>query len=585
MTGWCIAVGVESGGGPAAAAAARWPRRSGVRSVDLPGDHGSFLRQQLRRAGRSGGLAPRSCARCWTEPGGSFAVSREALASRPCRSSWSPTRRPASRPEVADKRGIVVVPLQVVIGADVYDEGSDGATPELVAAALKEFRPVSTSRPTPAALLEVYEDCVRQGATEIVSVHLSSDMSGTFESAQLAARDASVPVVPVDSRQVGVATGYAALSAADVVDAGGSAEEAADAAPRAGRAAAGRCSTWTRWSTCGAAGGSVPPPRCSAGRWRSSRCWRSPTAGSRPWSGCAPRPGRWPGWRSWRCRRPGPTRSTSPSRTWPARSGPLSCRTKLAARLADNLDGREVWCGELGAVLGAHVGPGMLAVCVAPLLYRLTRRPEPRARPQAGGAAGLSTGAGRRPRRRSPDLPRFVACAPDDPAPSTRPPCPAGSRCSVTSSPGCDRPARSRRRPPSRPTSPWWDEHTRPAAPRRPPRRRRRRRDRSRGVVPTPGRHAARRSRSARGARPAPGIRAGPDHARARPARGRWRCSSRSGLAVTCWWLVRGWRRSGLRAGGRSRPRPGARRRRWSEPLATAPRPARRRRAARRPAR
>ena len=133
-------------------------------------------------------------------------------------------------PELADKRGIVVVPLQVVIGADVYDEGADGATPELVAAALKEFRPVSTSRPTPAALLEVYEECARAGATEIVSVHLSADMSGTFESAQLAAREASVPVVPVDSRQVGVATGYAALSAADVADAGGSAAEAADAA-------------------------------------------------------------------------------------------------------------------------------------------------------------------------------------------------------------------------------------------------------------------------------------------------------------------------------------------------------------------
>jgi DegV family protein with EDD domain len=41
---------------------------------------------------------------------------------------------------------------------------------------------------------------------------------------------------------------------------------------------------------------------------------------------------------------------------------------KLAERLADNLEGRDVWCGELGAVLGAHVGPGMLAVCVAPLL-------------------------------------------------------------------------------------------------------------------------------------------------------------------------------------------------------------------------
>ena len=79
-------------------------------------------------------------------------------------------------------------------------------------------------------LLEVYEAAARDGAKEIVSVHLSGDMSGTFESAQLAARQSPVPVVTVDSRQVGVATGYAALAAADVVDAGGTAEEAADAA-------------------------------------------------------------------------------------------------------------------------------------------------------------------------------------------------------------------------------------------------------------------------------------------------------------------------------------------------------------------
>ena len=39
----------------------------------------------------------------------------------------------------------------------------------------------------------------------------------------------------------------------------------------------------------------------------------------------------------------------------------------LRERLADQLGGRELWCGELGAVLGAHVGPGMIAVCVAPL--------------------------------------------------------------------------------------------------------------------------------------------------------------------------------------------------------------------------
>ena len=38
----------------------------------------------------------------------------------------------------------------------------------------------------------------------------------------------------------------------------------------------------------------------------------------------------------------------------------------LATRLEENLDGREVWCAELGAVLGAHVGPGHArGVCLA----------------------------------------------------------------------------------------------------------------------------------------------------------------------------------------------------------------------------
>ena len=170
-------------------------------------------------------------------------------------------------PEVAAERGIVVVPLQVVIGAEVHDEGSPGASPERVAAALREFLPVSTSRPSPAVLLETYERLAAEGAEEIVSIHLSGDMSGTFESAQLAARDASVPVTAVDSRQVGVATGFAAMTAAEVVAAGGSSSDAARR-PWSGRSPRRRCSTSTRWSTSAAGDGSARPPPCSAARWR-----------------------------------------------------------------------------------------------------------------------------------------------------------------------------------------------------------------------------------------------------------------------------------------------------------------------------
>ena len=61
-------------------------------------------------------------------------------------------------------------------------------------------------------------------------------MSGTVESAQLAALEVDLPVHVVDAGQVGIATGYAALTAADVLDAGGTAKEAAEAALARGEA-------------------------------------------------------------------------------------------------------------------------------------------------------------------------------------------------------------------------------------------------------------------------------------------------------------------------------------------------------------
>src|SRR5688500_8398929 len=139
--------------------------------------------------------------------------------------------------DLAQARDIRVVPLQVVIGARVLDEGPDGATPDVVAEALRDFVPVSTSRPAPALFTELYRSLEADGVEEIVSVHLSGEMSGTFESAQLAALEVELPVHVVDSGQVGIATGYAALTAADVLDAGGTGEEAALAALARGQAA------------------------------------------------------------------------------------------------------------------------------------------------------------------------------------------------------------------------------------------------------------------------------------------------------------------------------------------------------------
>ncbi|MEO7058688.1 MAG: DegV family protein [Lapillicoccus sp.] len=131
---------------------------------------------------------------------------------------------------------ITVVPLHVVVGGTERREGVDITTADL-SAALRAFTPVSTSRPTPQAFLTEYERLAAEGATGIVSIHLSADMSGTVQSAQLAAQQSPVPVVVVDSRSLGMAMGYAVLSASACAAADGSLEDVAAVACSRAKAA------------------------------------------------------------------------------------------------------------------------------------------------------------------------------------------------------------------------------------------------------------------------------------------------------------------------------------------------------------
>ena len=128
--------------------------------------------------------------------------------------------------DLVDTHGIGVVPLHVVVGGQERREGVDiGATE--VAEALRAFRPVSTSRPAPQAFLDVYTALAEGGADAIVSVHISADMSSTIGSAQLAAQHSPVPVTVVDSRSMGMAMGYAVLAGAETAAGGGSAADVA----------------------------------------------------------------------------------------------------------------------------------------------------------------------------------------------------------------------------------------------------------------------------------------------------------------------------------------------------------------------
>ncbi|WP_433123693.1 DegV family protein [Arthrobacter koreensis] len=129
-----------------------------------------------------------------------------------------------------------VVSMPVMIGDQIYGEGTDKMIGAL-ALALAQGQEVRTSRPAPGAFEAVYAELAAAGFEAVVSVHLSSRLSGTVDSARLAARSASIPVQVVDTASVAMGLGYAVQAAGREALDGAGADDVA-AAARASAAAA-----------------------------------------------------------------------------------------------------------------------------------------------------------------------------------------------------------------------------------------------------------------------------------------------------------------------------------------------------------
>ena len=128
----------------------------------------------------------------------------------------------------AQDHQILKVPVQVIVSGKAFREGVDISTAE-VAHALREWQPVSTSRPSPADFVSAYEQAAASGADHIVSAHLSAELSGTYQTALLAAKEAPIPVTVVDSRTLAMGLGFACITGAELSEAGAEVEEVAAA--------------------------------------------------------------------------------------------------------------------------------------------------------------------------------------------------------------------------------------------------------------------------------------------------------------------------------------------------------------------
>lgn len=122
--------------------------------------------------------------------------------------------------KIANELGIIVVPLKVSLGGEVYRDGVDITSREMIAGIMKGNVHPTTSQPSPGEFVAVYENLIDKGET-VISIHISGKLSGTVQSAQTAkAMTDSRDIHIVDSKSASMGLGLIVIAAARAAAAG-----------------------------------------------------------------------------------------------------------------------------------------------------------------------------------------------------------------------------------------------------------------------------------------------------------------------------------------------------------------------------
>ena len=130
-------------------------------------------------------------------------------------------------PGLARELGITVVPLRVHMGGRTYLDGID-ISGEVFYRELEATRSVTTtSLPSLGSIEQAYRQLTDDGY-DVVSIHIASKLSGTFNAALMASTGDGIPaeaIGVVDSRALSMAQGWVAIEAAEAASKGASMEE------------------------------------------------------------------------------------------------------------------------------------------------------------------------------------------------------------------------------------------------------------------------------------------------------------------------------------------------------------------------
>lgn len=120
--------------------------------------------------------------------------------------------------DLADRLGIVIVPLTIRIDGTEYVDRRDLSTTEFWEKSNASPTLPETAAPAPGQFEQAYRELAADGATSVVVINLSGALSATIQSAELAARSVApdIRVSVVDSRSVTVGLGAIVVACAEL---------------------------------------------------------------------------------------------------------------------------------------------------------------------------------------------------------------------------------------------------------------------------------------------------------------------------------------------------------------------------------
>ncbi|MFK9093334.1 DegV family protein [Bacillus salipaludis] len=126
--------------------------------------------------------------------------------------------------EMADKLGIIIVPLTITINGETFLDRVEMNPVEFIENMSGSKELPKSSQPSTGAFLEVYDRLGAEGY-EVLSIHMTGKMSGTVRSAESAAQMTETKVTVVDSKFISKALSFQVREAAEMAKQGKSSEE------------------------------------------------------------------------------------------------------------------------------------------------------------------------------------------------------------------------------------------------------------------------------------------------------------------------------------------------------------------------